>query len=280
MFFQHKRRRTIQSRAVRQARDIYIRTPKVKTPAKWPKIVLRSILRFLIIAVVVSFLYFVFLSGYFQIKNVIIIGNKIVSQQEIENIVNPWFSKNLLASNILFFKANEARADLINQIIVIKNAYLRRKFPNTLEINIIEREPVIIWESGGERFWVDLEGVPFLKVSSGDSRPDLILVVDEKNAPVKIGQKIAGSKFPNFVKELSGKLPLKTDYTIDHIVVKEVTFDVEVIVNKGLSLYFDTTRSVDSQLSALLKVLEDAQAKNIPIREYIDLRLENKVFYK
>ncbi|UZK67383.1 cell division protein FtsQ/DivIB [Sphingomonas sp. M1-B02] len=64
----------------------------------------------------------------------------------------------------------------------IQDAQVSRKLPNTLRINIIEREPAAIWQSNGQLMLVDPSGV-LLEPVSRESMPDLpLLIGDGANA--------------------------------------------------------------------------------------------------
>ncbi|MFT3968616.1 MAG: cell division protein FtsQ/DivIB, partial [Sphingobium sp.] len=58
----------------------------------------------------------------------------------------------------------------------VKDARVTRRLPNTLVINIVERDPVAVWQHGGTLSLIDVNGVELEKVD-GRSMPDLPLVV-------------------------------------------------------------------------------------------------------
>ncbi len=58
----------------------------------------------------------------------------------------------------------------------VQDARVTRRLPNTLVINIVERDPVAVWQHGGKLSLIDVNGVELEKVD-GRSMPDLPLVV-------------------------------------------------------------------------------------------------------
>lgn len=58
----------------------------------------------------------------------------------------------------------------------VEDARVTRRLPNTLVINIVERNPVAVWQHGGQLSLIDVNGVELEKVD-GRSMPDLPLVV-------------------------------------------------------------------------------------------------------
>lgn len=58
----------------------------------------------------------------------------------------------------------------------VADARVTRRLPNTLVINIVERDPVAVWQHGGKLSLIDVNGVE-LGAVDGRSMPDLPLVV-------------------------------------------------------------------------------------------------------
>lgn len=58
----------------------------------------------------------------------------------------------------------------------VKDARVSRRLPDTLVVDIVEREPVAVWQQGGRLSLIDVTGVVLQPVSA-DAMPDLPLVV-------------------------------------------------------------------------------------------------------
>lgn len=58
----------------------------------------------------------------------------------------------------------------------VKDARISRRLPDTLVVDIVEREPVAVWQNGGNLHLIDVSGVVLQPVSPG-AMPDLPLVV-------------------------------------------------------------------------------------------------------
>ena len=56
--------------------------------------------------------------------------------------------------------------------------------------------------------------------------------------------------------------------------------DLRVITSQGLHIYFNPTYSVGSQLEALRIVIEKEIKQELDSLEYIDLKIEGRVYYK
>jgi cell division septal protein FtsQ len=146
---------------------------------------------------------------------------------------------------------------------------------NTLTIVIKEHQTSIVWQTAGEKFLVNRYGVVY--DVAGEKTP-LILVEDLKNLPVSLNQKVVAPDFIEFVTSFVANLPRKTNISIERITIPETTFEVEMYTNQKWRIILDTTRPPDDQLNALVRVLRE-MGDDTP-REYVDLRIPNKVFYK
>lgn len=261
----------------RRGSYIYLPTPKEKETSMGRKII-RSVFLFIFGFLLASAIYFVFFSPYLKIKNIILVGNKNITLEEVENHLKPILEENLLASNILFFKSVKASEVLFSKIPSLRSIIIKKNPPQALEIKVEERTPQLVWKTGDKSYFISEDGVVFRELSREIS--NLPLIVDEAKVPVELGGKTVSPKFVKFIKELVAKLPRRTKLEVDFIKIKEVTFDIEVVTKQKISLFMDSTRALDPQLTALTLVFQDAKKHGFGIWHYVDLRLENKVFYK
>jgi len=104
----------------------------------------------------------------------------------------------------------------------------------------------------------------------------LMVVEDLKNVPVNIKQQILTTEFIEFVNFISANLSRRTTLNVRQMVVPETTFEVEVVTNEGWKIIFDTTKSPDTQLNNLTKILKGGAKP----RQYVDLRILDRVYYK
>jgi cell division protein FtsQ len=58
----------------------------------------------------------------------------------------------------------------------VKDARISRRLPDTLVVDIVERQPVAVWQNGGQLHLIDVAGTVLQTVSTGEM-PDLPLVV-------------------------------------------------------------------------------------------------------
>lgn len=245
---------------MRQPKIFQIVTSENKTD--WPKLNLIIVLVFLG-AIVLA--YAIFFSNWFQIKNIEIIGSPSIS---IRSDLDQLKGKNLFSFN---------SAHLEDSFMKIDGNYLSiqiyRGIPDTIRVVFANREPKLIWQTGDKKYFVDENAILF---KEADNSVTLLIVIDLSNLAVKIPEQIATSDFINFIQSASTELA-KQNIKIVNYEVDETTFQVSAVTDQNIRIIFNTLRPVSEQIDAFQKAYEPN--KN-DIKEYIDLRVEGKVYYK
>lgn len=217
----------------------------------------------LVIIVLAALIYLLFFSPFFKITNVISEGifleDADLAQIKGQNIIllnTPKIKSAILAKNANF-------GDI--QII--------RGLPHTLKIKINPYQATMIWKTGGRQYLVNKEGLIFNEVQG---ETDLPIVQDNKDLAVQIRQQVVSINFIEFIREVFVNFAGKAGFKIVYFEVNETIFQADALTDQGWLVKFDTTRSPDDQLEALKKFLAENKEG---VHEYIDVRVEGKVFY-
>lgn len=91
-------------------------------------------------------------SNRYQVRTIHVRGNVLLSQAEIEDAAA------VLGANIFWVNPGAVAARL-NALPLVKHATIAASLPDTLDIQLVERQPVGFWTSGGQTYLVDNEGV-------------------------------------------------------------------------------------------------------------------------
>ena len=133
--------------------------PRKRNSVQFFKKIIFIIFIFLII-------YFLSFSQFFLIKKVEIEGNKNILSDSIREVVNNDTSQPIFGfipgNNFFFSKDEKIKITLLNKFSEIKSVEVNKKFPNLLEIKIIERHPLIIWCRLDSCYYIDDNGTAFL----------------------------------------------------------------------------------------------------------------------
>ncbi|HBO60498.1 TPA: hypothetical protein DD449_02355 [Candidatus Berkelbacteria bacterium] len=246
-----------------------LRQPKIYTAPRdlekkpMPKFLKLGIFVFIIVLVL---LYIILFSPLFKIKNFDLMGNP--SDESIAYI------EQYKSKNIFSVSAKDIEEYLLEKNSQFSSVEVTLGIPSTLRIKFNERQPVLVWQSNGKNYLVDESAIAFKETDNAS--PDLILVTDNKNVPVSLPSRIVNSNFIDFLKNAKMKIG-KLNLAITKFEVNETTFQVDAATDKNIKIFFDTTKSITDQIDAAQKVYEE---KKNEITQYMDVRVEGKVYYQ
>jgi len=245
--------------------------PKQSWPftLKLPKIKFSPIIAVAWLGLILILVYALFFSDLFLVQNLEISGNHFVETEAIKEKIMP--DGNRL--NWLAFGAGRLSGQLKNSFSEIDEVTFERVWPSTLQVTITEQDTPIIWQTNNQQFLITRRGYVYDTMRPGVTA---LVVKDEKNLPVRVGERILTEDFVNFVTKLASSLPRKTGLTVQQVRVPETTFEIEVETNQSYYLIFDTDLSLDRQLENLAKSLNYLDEGTV----YVDLRVPDRVFYK
>ena len=235
----------------------------------------------LILVIANIFFYFFLFSNYFQVKEIIITGQKKVSTKDLKLIVEKKLEKKLLffrTKSIFLVNLSEIRADILKNFPQVAQIKLQRDFPDALDVIIRERLAVAQWCQ--ERcFLIDKEGIIFEEISE-ESNQYLKIKSQNQIFNLNFGKKILESELLTSILEIESKLKENFKIPLEEIlVVSEKRFNAKT--SEDWQIYFNSKEDLDWQLTKLKTLLE----KEIPQErrkdlEYIDVRFGNFAPYK
>ncbi len=185
-------------------------------------------------------------------------------------------------TNILRLPTATLEAKLLTLDSSLSTVRLSKGLPQTLKLDIAERQPALIWRSGQTLYTLDQTGLAYRaapaliedQLALAAELP-AILVSDRRNLPVTLGQITVRSGFITFVNQLKNELATRS-IEVKAVEIDETTFSIVVLTNQPYRLLFDTTRPLSAQLTTLGKILETRPE----IKEYLDLRVRGWVYYR
>lgn len=248
------------------------RNPKIyRTTAKEVTMTINPIIIWVILLLVLISLsiYWLFYSNFFKIKNITVEGTL---NDSIKNKINDFYGK-----NIFLFSIGKLDKQLAQQQTSIEKLNIIKGIPDTLKIEVLVRKPEIRWKTEDKSYFIDKDGTVFSLETTKEEDNQLPQVIDGRNLDVQMGSKIITSDFVEFIKKITSELPAKIGKEIEEIKVDETTIHVEVKLKNSYKIYFDTMSDFSDQLYLLQKVVEKHDKD---IKDYVDLRIEHKAYYK
>ncbi|MBC8590709.1 cell division protein FtsQ/DivIB [Wansuia hejianensis] len=204
---------------------------------------------------------FMFNSQLFNIKNIEVKGNNILSKDEIINISGISKGENI------FKMKRSTTIERINSLPYIKEAYIKRKIPNTILIDIIERQEKMLIKNISMFLTVDQDGYILNQVESEVENLPIIIGLDvDKVVP---GDNVfAGIEYKNlidFIDEGNNIGLLDQIKEIDLSIAK----DINILLNNGIHIAFGTLDDVEYRLRLLNEILKDIEKKDLKCSKII-----------
>lgn len=250
------------------------RISRIFTLFKRAKVWKTSLAVFFLLAV-----YFLFVSNFMLVSNASFAGNNQVSTDRLGEIFeqNAAGRRFLIRKNHFVFMTEGRLNRMFAGVNEIKRVNSNRKWPNGVEIQITERNPGFVLNTGGKSYLIDDEGMAV----NESSMPGLPAVVNLNNDELKIGDAALPLKLAAFILSMHRTWPAKINSEIAGIKISKLdSSEVQFDSQESWAVFFDINRSVISQLNNLSIIL----SQQIPIKDrsklaYIDLRSDKWVYY-
>lgn len=226
-------------------------------------------LSILTVSAIAGFLYFLFFSDTFQIKEIRVEGEEEVSEERIISFFP--------LKNIFLIDTAGIKNDILNKFPQIEEAEIKRKFTDAIEIKILERKTAANWCREEKCFLLDANGIVFKEevLENGFCK-----IGDIQNSEFSLGEKIIGAEDLSRILKVSQQLESNLGLSLERFLI----FSEDKLAAKmtgGWEIYFNLQKDIDWQLVKLTAVLEEKiPSENRKDLEYIELRFGNFAPYK
>jgi cell division septal protein FtsQ len=188
--------------------------------------------------------------------------------------------------NFILFPSGKIKSELENTFRKISEVKIEKIFPDSVVVEIVERKALLMWCSAGPCYIVDENGYAYTGAdfeSDEIKQNNLLSVIDNSGKPVAIGEKVLDDDYIEFVISLKDKLENDTGINVnnEYGTQSKIAEEVRVKTEEGWEIFFSTTLPMEGSIQTLKTFLEKEMAdKDKSKLEYVDLRAENKVYYK
>lgn len=140
------------------------------------------------------------------------------------------------------------------------------------------RQPLLVWETAGNRFYVDGQGVAFGYDHFGGK---YVSVRDQSGiSPQASGGSVASNRFINFLGKMVGAVNAGGRGVVTDVIIPASTREVNLKVQgRGYPIKTHTDRDPLKQAEDILNALKWMDEKKLT-PEYIDVRVEGKAYFK
>lgn len=235
-------------------------------------------------------IYSLFFAEFLTVTDVQIEGNSGVSSEKIIAKFNEEtktrYLKIFAKNNFIFLVENNLEDKIKDSFKRIKKISVEKKFPNHLSIKIEERNLILSLCSRGNCYFIDENGYAYEKADFelNDVKENrLVKLVDESGKEIKEGEYALMPKYVEFIVSIEDEIKSTTNLEILNEYRTESRISEEVIVQtkKGWDIYFNSKFPIDKSIRTLKTLLNrQIMLRDLNDLEYIDLRSENKVFYR
>lgn len=192
-------------------------------------------------------------------------------------------SENLAYKTKFTINTDEAESKLVEKFPEVRAAVLRlpvlgRKPTLVLDI----RPPSALLSTNSRTFILDDNGRAISDIKGIDNKfiKDLPVIVDQSGIEVNLGDPVVTTDTIYFIKNLKLQLDAK-GLKVNQYVLPASASQVDIYID-GLSYFVKTDAAGDPrmQIGSFLSVKQDLEGRGETPSEYIDVRVEEKAFYK
>jgi len=228
------------------------------------------LLTFFYLAVLAGAIYCLFFSSFFEIDKIEISGTSLIEKTEFLSKVQSYKKKNLLLLN-----TSQIKLKLVKDYPEIDTLVISKELPSILKVKVYEREPTLVWRYMDSDYLLDQDGYVIRK-DKPDSFKDYLVIQDQRNKAISNEKQVISKKFIDFSKTINSELKKKKLIAKNNFLTGNSEFEL-VVQTENFKILFNIIRDPSEQVKALEKIYSKISKE---AKEYIDLRVPGKVFYK
>ncbi len=230
------------------------------------------------LAVIIGGTAYLFLfSPLFKIRNISIQGlssdQKAILLADVQRVMETKMLGVKLYQNIFLFNADKVGDEFIVDMPVIKSVQVKKNYLRGLEFNFLMRKPIGIWCFNDNCQYFDEDGK--LLGKAPESSGFVYLTVKDNREEQTIDPQILKS-----ILLVNRQLPTFNVHADSVLISKNSLAEFRVQTNNGYDLIFSFDSDISRQLEVLRIFLEDKIKNPIFAPQYIDLRIDGRVYYK
>lgn len=238
-----------------------------------------------VIAGMAGIIYLLFFAKLMDVRSVSVeVGEEL--RADIDSAVDNWLNEDSWQikrrNNLVFLSGHELTTRLLGQFSKLESVRITKKLPHSIVISGQERKSEGIWCSSNEGrcFYFDKNGIAFSEAQP--SSGFLILnVVDQRTRELKLGETVIGNDWlVNILK--ARELLMGGGISVAEFTIAADSFDEFYSKTaEGWRVLFSNQTNIAAQINSLITFLKEKLTNNQRASlEYIDLRIQDRIYYK
>lgn len=148
-------------------------------------------------------------------------------------------------------------------------------------LKIVAGQPAfILQDANGSKYYINNSGLMLAKTSEIGGTSELMTVIDQSGLEVDPGSYILPEKLVRFIREINRQL-VAADIEVAQIVLPTSPNELQIrVVGQPYFVRFNTAADPVLQAGSYLAIASELRRKMIVPQEYIDLRVEERAYFK
>jgi len=228
--------------------------------------------------------YGILYSGSFNIQRVDVSGTQALSASDIQRNVEVGMVRPHVFSvsglNIFLFSTQSAEAallDMFPRIVSVRVA--RHIFSRSVSVNISEQQATgLLCGPDGECYLFNADGLVFAQAT--EANHSLLVVKEDPLPPISLPNQKYSSATIQFMSDVKRYVKDRAGVDLLSFTLMNPYGDIEADTSAGDKIYFSMDYGADKQGEILKNVLTQNIKDQAQGLAYIDLRIENRAYYK
>jgi hypothetical protein len=266
--------------------DSYL-SEKQKKRKRWRRYVFFAVVFLIVYIFFVGALWVLLRSPLFRVDAIVVQGNATVPRDDVVTLLqssalrdHDFFKALLGFRNILMWPSSLGASDLrfVPQIAAIKIS--KNYGTHTITASVTERVPFAIWcvsPAADERcYWFDATGIAFRKTF--DTQGSLMFSIhDYSEDSVGLGGKVLSDPFMDNLISIINVVK-ESGVGVKEVSLKDIGLqEIDMTTYDGPDVYFSLRFPADNDLGVLQSLMAKPGFGKL---QYVDLRVENRAYYK
>ncbi len=228
-----------------------------------------------------------FYAHLFDIRTIDVQSPSLIPADEVRQVVLETLNRRVLGisrkNNSILFSVNTLVPILQKTFPRIESVEIRKKSVHELIVTVKERNPSGLWclPLLLSCMYYDNAGIAFANVASSSGYL-FVPVIDERARTVTLGEIVAPLSLRSNFLEIKKNLQFAHINVASFFIPNDSYNEFHVRTSEGWSIYYRTDTNLNHQTESLLALIKE-KFSSPALRsrlEYIDLRIDDRIYYK